>query len=44
MSNVNFKGFMVKSALANWIAVRKICDEGDPSLPMMDRNRIFLFH
>jgi hypothetical protein len=37
--NVNFKGFMVDSAQANWNAVRAIYGDGDPSLPMVPRER-----
>ena len=31
--NVNFKGFMADNAQANWIAVRKIYEDGDPLFP-----------
>jgi hypothetical protein len=41
---VNFKGFMADSAQANWNAVRKIYGVGDPSLPMVGRERTCLFH
>jgi len=41
---VNFKGFMADSAQANWNAVRKIYGGGDPSLPMVGRERTCLFH
>jgi hypothetical protein len=42
--NVNFKGFMADSAQANWIAVRKICGDGDTSVPLEGRERTCLFH
>ena len=32
VSKVNFKGFMVESAQANWNAVTMIYDDGDPTL------------
>src|ERR1700737_2135863 len=44
VSKVNFKGFMADSAQANWNAVRKIYGVGDPSLPMVGRERTCLFH
>ena len=37
VSNMNFKGFMANNAHANWIAVKKIYGEGDPTLPMSER-------
>jgi hypothetical protein len=42
--NINFKGFMADSAQANWNVVRAIYEDGDPSLPMVARERICLFH
>ena len=42
--NVNFKGFMVDSAHANWIAVRKNYGDGDPSIPLEGHERTCLFH
>jgi hypothetical protein len=44
VSKVNFKGFMADSAQANWNAVRKIYGVGDPSLPMVGRERTCLFN
>ena len=41
---LNFKGFMVDGAQVNWDAVKKICSEVDPSLPMVGRDRICVFH
>ena len=40
----NFKGFMADSAQANWNAVRRVYGDGDPSLPMVARERTCLFH
>ena len=42
--NVNFKGFMVDSAQANWNAVKTIYGDGDSSLSMVARERTYLFH
>ena len=42
--NTNFKGFMADSAQANWHAVRKVYGNGDPSVPMENRERTCLFH
>ena len=44
VSKVNFKGFMADNAQANWIAVRMIYGDGDPTLPMVARERICFFH
>ena len=44
MSKVNFKGFLVHSVQANWNAVNKIYGVGDPSLLMVGRERICIFH
>ena len=44
VSNVNFKGFMANNTHANWIAVRKIYGEGDPTLPMMGGEHICPYH
>ena len=44
MSKVNFKGFIAYSTQANWNAVRKIYGVGNPSLPMVGRERTFIFH
>jgi hypothetical protein len=41
---VNSKGFMADNAQTNWNAVMKIYGRGDPSLPMMGRERICFFH
>lgn len=40
VSNVNFKGFMAHNLQSNWIAVRKIYGEGEPTLLMMGCERI----
>ena len=42
--NVNFKGFMANNAQTNWIVVRKIYGDGDPSVPLEGRERTCLFH
>ena len=42
--NINFKGFMVDSAQANWNAVKAIYKDGDPSLSMVAREHTCLFH
>jgi hypothetical protein len=39
-----FKGFMADCAQANWNAVRVIYGSGDPSEPMLNRERTCLFH
>jgi hypothetical protein len=44
MSNVNFKGFMYDSAQANFNAVRVVFGFGDPTIPMENRERTYLFH
>jgi len=41
---VNFKGFMADNAQKNWNAVKKIYGGGDPSMPMVGRERTCLFH
>ena len=42
--NVNFKRFMANSAQTNWIAVRKIYEDGDPSIPLEGREHTCIFH
>ena len=42
--NVNFKGFIGDNVQANWIEIRKIYGEGDPSLPMVGCKHTCLFH
>lgn len=42
--NVNFEGFMAYIAQENQNAVKKIYRDGDPSLPMVDRERTCIFH
>ena len=42
--NPNFKGFMCDSAQANFNAVRIVYGSGNPSVPMIDRERTCLFH
>ena len=44
VSTVNFKGFMADRAQANWNVVMRIYGGGNPSLPMVDRERICFFH
>ena len=44
VDTVNFKGFMVDSAQANWNAVRKVYGSGDPGVGMEGRERTCLFH
>ena len=44
VSKVNFKRFMTDNAQANWNAVRMIYGDGDPTLPMVVRERTCLFH
>ncbi len=41
---LNFKGFMVDSAQANWNMVRIVYGSGDPSIKMVDKERTCLFH
>ena len=41
---VNFKGFIVDSAGANWNAVRKIYSSGDPHTMMEDHEQTCLLH
>jgi hypothetical protein len=40
----NFKGFMTDSAQANWNTVRMVYGDDNPSLPMVARERTYLFH
>ncbi len=42
--HVNFKGFMADSAQANWIAVRTVYGSGDPTEPMVEKERSCYFH
>ena len=44
VSIVNFKVFMANNSHANWNTVRKIHGVGDPSLPMVGRERTCFFH
>jgi hypothetical protein len=39
-----FKGFMTDSTQANWNVVRVIYGSGDARIPMMDQERMCLFH
>ena len=41
--NIHFKEFMADKAQANWNVVRTIYEDGDPSLPMVARERACLF-
>ena len=43
-SNMNFKGFMADNVHANWIVVKKIYIESDPSWSMVGHKCICLFH
>lgn len=42
--NPNFKGFMDDSAQENYRVVRLIYGNGDPKIPMEDRERTCFFH
>ena len=42
--NVNFKGFKVDLAHANWIVVKNISSEGDSTLPMVGCECTCLFY
>ena len=44
VKNVNFAGFMVDSAQANFNAIRKIFGSGDKSKPMKDKEQTCQFH
>ena len=44
MSNVHFKGYMEDSTQANWNAVMKVYEDGDPSLPIVSCECTCLFH
>jgi hypothetical protein len=44
MSKVNLKGFMADCPQTNWNTVIKHYGVGDPSLPMVGREHICLFH
>jgi hypothetical protein len=44
IAKVNFKGFMVDNAQANWNAVLIIYDSGDPKVLMESRERTCLLH
>lgn len=44
VSIVNLKGFMVDNTYANWIAIKNIHGDGNPSMPMMDCGRTCFFH
>ena len=41
---MNFKGFMVDIAHANWIAVRKIYNDGDPSMALEGQDSTCFFY
>ena len=41
---VNFKGFMTNNAHANWIVLRKVYGNGDPSLPLEAQECTCFFH
>lgn len=41
---VNFKGFMVDSAHANWIVMMKVYNDGDSNIPLEGRECTCLFH
>ncbi len=44
VSNPTFKGFMCDSAQTNFNAIRIVYGLGDPSIPMVDQERTYLFH
>ena len=44
LEDVNFKGFMVDSAQANFNAVRRIFGSGDKNIPMEGKERTCQFH
>jgi hypothetical protein len=44
IENTNFKGFMADSAQANWNAIRIVYGNGDPKVPMENRERTCLLH
>jgi hypothetical protein len=44
MTNPNFKGFMVDSAQVNFNIVRRIFGARDPTIPMLDKVHLCLFH
>jgi len=44
MTNPNFKGFMVDSAQVNFNIVRRIFGAQDPTIPMLDKMHLCLFH
>jgi hypothetical protein len=44
IENTNFKGFMADSAQANWNAVGIVYGNGDPKVPMENRERTYLLH
>ena len=44
LDDVQFKGFMADSTQANWNAVRIVYGGGDPTVPMENRERTYLFH
>lgn len=43
-SKVDFKGFMVDSANANWNVVRTNCGNGDLSFPLEGHKHTYHFH
>ena len=44
VQNINIKGFMTNNTQVNWNAVRKTYGDGDPRVPMVDREYRCLFH
>jgi hypothetical protein len=44
LMNINFKGFMYDSAQENFNVVRVIFGSGDPTIPMVNKERTCLFH
>ena len=43
VSKVIFKGFMTNSAQTNWNVVIMIYSDGDPTLPMVARERTWFY-
>ncbi len=44
IENVNFKGFMANDAQTNFNAMRRMFGFGDPTIPMIGRERICFMH
>jgi hypothetical protein len=44
VSNPNFKNFMINSRQANWNVILIVYGSGDPSEPMVNKERTCYFH